>query len=424
MFDFVRTGVVETDEENEERSSETDEEYTPVKKKQGADLINEERTGKRKRKETKKEKDEVIESALAKISDEDLKKAEKEAKNLNFKKGNADYVALVVLSMGKAVRVTEMSGTTITGLASKWSLGGKTANGKPKMMGLSAIQSALRRDNNTNYFVVNIDGTYSLANTLEKKEKTTEKEKEIEAIKTAVAGFDNKVLEEAKAEANNLNFTVGSGAYVALVVLLAGKAVGITSMNPTTVVEFACQLGLEGKTKNGEKTKMDRSTISKAMERDKINFKRNEDGTYSLANKLEKKKETKKKEKEERKSEPRVVHVKRGEWDLTKFKDVLFYGNKNKWCPLCNGRTVVNRTFVMFYSHWLLPTMAEEVLIEHYGNEKKIKTERIKKGLDYYFEKKLKTNPRSDIKSFDDVCRQGEELCHHCWTKLEKWLKT
>ena len=167
--DFVRTGVVETDEENEESSSETDEEYTPVKKKQRADLINEERTGKRKRKETKKEKDEVIESALAKISDEDLKKAEKEAKNLNFKKGNADYVALVVLSMGKAVRVTEMSGTTITGLASKWSLGGKTANGKPKMMGLSAIRSALRRDNNTNYFVVNIDGTYSLANTLEKK---------------------------------------------------------------------------------------------------------------------------------------------------------------------------------------------------------------------------------------------------------------
>jgi hypothetical protein len=207
-------------------------------------------------------------------------------------------------------------------------------------------------------------------------------------------------------------------------VLLAGKAVGIRSMIPTTIEEFARQLGLEGKTKNGEKTKMDRSTISKAMERDKINFKRNEDGTYSLANKLEKKKETKKKEKEERKSEPRVVRVKRGEWDLTKFKDVLFYGNKNKWCPLCNGRTVVNRTFVMFYSHWLLPTMAEEVLIEHYGNEKKIKTERIKKGLDYYFEKKLKTNPRSDIKSFDDVCRQGEELCHHCWTKLEKWLKT
>jgi len=139
VFDFVRTGVVETDEENEERSSETDEEYTPVKKKQGADLINEERTGKRKRKETKKEKDEVIESALAKISAEDLEKAEKEAKNLNFREGNADYVALVVLLAGKAVEVTSMSAAVISGVASKWSLGGKTANGKPKMMGLSAI---------------------------------------------------------------------------------------------------------------------------------------------------------------------------------------------------------------------------------------------------------------------------------------------
>ena len=130
-----------------------------------------------------------------------------------------------------------------------------------------------------------------------------------------------------------------------------------------------------------------------------------------------------KKEKDKQKSEPRVVHVKRGEWGLMKFEDVLFYGNENKWCPLCDGRTVVNRTFVMFYSHWILETMAEEVLIEHYGNEIKIKTERVKKALDYYFEEKLKTNPGSDIKSFDDVCRQSEELCHHCWTKLEKWLK-
>ena len=103
VFDFVRTGVVETDEENEERSSETDEEYTPVKKKQGADLINEERTGKRKRKETKKEKDEVIESALAKISAEDLEKAKAEANEFNFTVGSGAYVALVVLLAGKAV---------------------------------------------------------------------------------------------------------------------------------------------------------------------------------------------------------------------------------------------------------------------------------------------------------------------------------
>ena len=58
-------------------------------------------------------------------------------------------------------------------------------------------------------------------------------------------------------------------------------------MNPTTIEEFARQLGLEGKRKNGKKTKMDRSTIRMAMKRDKTNFLRNEDGvTYSLANKL------------------------------------------------------------------------------------------------------------------------------------------
>ena len=256
-----------------------------------------------------------------------------------------------------------------------------------------------------------------------KKRKRAEiKKKEIESAVEKIN--DNKVLANAKKEAIENNFTEGSGAYVALVVLLAGKAVGIPSMNPATIEEFASQLSLEGKTKNGKKTKMDRSTIRMAMKRDETNFLRKRDRTYSLADKLEKKKETMtKKEKDKQKSEPRVVHVKRGEWGLMKFEDVLFYGNKNKWCPLCDGRTVVNRTFVMFYSHWILETMAEEVLIEHYGNEIKIKTERVKKALDYYFEEKLKTNPGSDIKSFDDVCRQSEELCHHCWTKLEKWLK-
>ena len=72
---------------------------------------------------------------------------------------------------------------------------------------------------------------------------------------------DNKVLANAKKKAIEINFTVGSGAYVALVVLLAGEAVGIPGMTPTTIEEFARQLGLEGKTKNGKKTEMDRSTI-------------------------------------------------------------------------------------------------------------------------------------------------------------------
>ena len=59
-------------------------------------------------------------------------------------------------------------------------------------------------------------------------------------------------------------------------------------MNPATIEEFARQLGLEGKTKNGKKTNMDRSTIRTAMKADNSNFVRKRDRTYSLADKLEK----------------------------------------------------------------------------------------------------------------------------------------
>ena len=329
--DFVRTGVVETDEENEESSSETDDEYTPVKKKQRVDLINEERTGKRKRKETKKEKDEVIESALAKISTEDLKKAEKEAINLNFKKGNADYVALVVLLMGKAVGVTEMSATTITDLASKWSLGGKTSDGKKKIMGFDSIYSAntiysaMKRDN-TNFFRRNTkrDGKFFLADKMEEitKKKTTT-EQEIEAFDTAVAkiGVEGKkvVLEEAKAEAKDLNFEEGNADYVALVVLLMGKAVGVAEMSATTITDLASKWSL-GEETAGEKEKgMVFSTIRSALVRDSNTniFRRNtkRDGKFFLADELEKitkrrrrrrtkkEMETKKKEKEAKKKE-------------------------------------------------------------------------------------------------------------------------
>ena len=70
--------------------------------------------------------------------------------------------------------------------------------------------------------------------------------------------------------------------------LLAGKAaVGITSMTPATIVEFARQLGLEGKTKNGKKTEMGgHSTISEcAMEsRQTLTSYETRDGvTYSPA---------------------------------------------------------------------------------------------------------------------------------------------
>jgi len=402
--DSESEGEEDGDDEEEDSGSEN----KRAKKKQRFAAPNGENNKKRKRAEN---------FGRNGIDNKVLADAKKKADEFNFKVGSGAYVALVVLLAGGAVGITSMNPAKIEKFASQLRLGGETKKGEKKKMAHSTIWNAMERDK-TN-FLRNEDGTYSLAKDLKKKETMTKKE-----IESAVEKINDEVLADAKKEASEFNFKVGSGAYVALVVLLAGGAIGIPSMNPAKIEKFASQLSLEGKTKNGKKTKMDYYTIRNAMEADKTNFLRNEDGgTYSLARELKKKKETKKKEKEERKSEPRVVHVKRGEWDSTKFEDVLFYGNKDKWCPLCDGRTVVNRTFVMFYSHWILEDMAEEVVIEHYGNEIKIKTERIKKALDYYFEKKLETSPRSDIKSFDDVCRQHEELCHHCWTKLEKWLK-
>ena len=120
-------------------------------------------------------------------------------------------------------------------------------------------------------------------NNKKRKRTLARSTKEIESEVKKISAED---LEKAKAEAINLNFTVGSGAYVALVVLLAGKAVDIPGMNPATIVEFARQLGLEGKTKNGKKTNMDRSTIRYAMKADNSNFVRKRDRTYSLADTL------------------------------------------------------------------------------------------------------------------------------------------
>ena len=112
----------------------------------------------------------------------------------------------------------------------------------------------MKADNSN--FVRKRDRTYSLADKLEKLEKKTMTKEEIESAVKEINDNDNEVLANAKKKAIEFNFTVGSGAYVALVVLLAGEAVGIKSMTPATIEEFARQLGLEGKTKNGKKTKM------------------------------------------------------------------------------------------------------------------------------------------------------------------------
>ena len=242
------------------------------------------------KKKTKTMKEE-IKFAVEKINDNNnkvLANAEKKAVEFNFTVGSGAYVALVVLLAGEAVGIKRMTPATIEKFARQLGLEGETKNGKKTKMGRNTIRNVMEADNSN--FVRNRDaGTYSLAKELKKKETKKMTKEEIKFAVEKINDNNNKVLANAEKKAVEFNFTVGSGAYVALVVLLAGEAVRIPGMNPTTIEEFARQLGLEGKRKNGKKTEMDRSTIGSAMERDKTNFVRNEDGvTYFLANKLEK----------------------------------------------------------------------------------------------------------------------------------------
>jgi hypothetical protein len=321
-----------------------------------------------------------------------------------------------VLLAGKAVGITSMNPTTIEEFASQLSLEGETKNGKKTKMDYSTIWSAMRADK-TN-FLRNEDRTYSLAKDLKKKKETMTK-KEIES---AVEKIDNKVLADAKKKADEFNFKVGSGAYVALVVLLAGGAVGIPSMNPTTIEEFARQLSLEGETKNGKKTKMAYSTIWSAMERDKTNFLRNEDGgTYFLADKLEKKKETK-----EKKETRGRFNVNRAEWDDTKFPGMHFHKDENKWCPLCNGRTVDRDgsfCHLLFFSLDYLWALTEELLERARGE---VKMEDVRDSLHIYFQDK-KFHVESGVENFDSFRRHVRHhdgiICHKCLNEAKSELK-
>ena len=406
--DSESEGEEDGDDEEEDSGSEN----KRAKKKQRIAAPNGENNKKRKRAEIKKKE---FESAVKKINDNKvLANAKKEAIENNFTEGSGAYVALVVLLAGKAVGIPGMTYATIEEFASQLSLEGETKNGKKTKMGRRTISMAMERDEIN--FKRNEDGTYSLADKLEKLEKKTKTKEE---IKFAVKKInDNKVLANAKKEAIENNFTEGSGAYVALVVLLAGKAVGIPGMTYATIEEFASQLSLEGETKNGKKTKMDRSTIRKAMERDEINFKRNRDGTYSLADKLEKKKETKKKETRER------FHVQKNNWEAEagKFPGIKFFDEK-EWCPLCNGRTVVrdgSDSYLLFFSHDYLWNQTKRLQESaRGGNEVTIEAFRV--ILRSYFERKLhKESCVTDFKSFQRV---DGHLCYDCLIAAENYFK-
>jgi Asp/Glu/hydantoin racemase len=369
---------------------------------------------------TEREIGEIV-AAFKKIEVEVVREeAKKEAIGLNLKEGSIAYVAFTVLRMGEAAGVTELSTAAISEIARRYRIEGKTKNGKKTKMDSRAIWQAMRKD--APIFIQKEDGTYSLADELkEKTKKTTERE-----IGEIVAAFEKinveVVREEAKKEAIGLNLKVGSGAYIAFTVLRMVKELGVTELSPTAISEIARRYRIEGKTKNGKKKKMDSRAISWAMGRDAPIFIQKGGGTYSLADKLKKKtrKTTTTKKKNTGRNKHLVEHVKRENWDLTKYGDVGFYGNEEEWCPLCDGRTVVRAasSYVMFYSNVLLWATTQELLIERFGM--KIKREHVKKVLDRFFEDNQGANQK--VFNFNSFCREKAELCFHCNQKLCEWI--
>jgi len=293
---------------------------------------------------------------------------------------------------------------------------GENNKKRKRTLARTLIANAMKRDE-TNFLRNEDAGTYSLAKELKKKETMTKEEIE-SAVKKII---DNKVLANAKTKANEFNFTEGSGAYVALVVLLAGEAVEIKSMTPTTIEKFARQLGLEGKTKNVKKTKMGGNSIRMAMKSDNNTnyFLVNEDaGTYFLANKLEKKKETKKK-----KETRGRFHVQKNNWEAEagKFPGIKFF--KKEWCPLCNGRTVVrdgSYSYLLFFSHDYLWNQTKRLQESARGGNE-VTIEAFRDILRSYFERKLhKESCVTDFKSFQRV---DGHICYDCLIDAENYFK-
>jgi hypothetical protein len=402
-------------------------EKTKTKKKEKT------KTKKKKKKWTKMTTEREIGEILAafkKIEVEDVREeAEEEAFGLNFKEGSGVYVAFTVLRMGEAAGVTELNPIAISKIARQLGLGGETKKGKKKKMDSNTIRMAMLP--HTNNFISNGDGTYSLADKLKEKTKATT-EQEIEKILAAIdkSGAEDVLREEAEEEAIELNFEKGRGAYIAFTVLRMVKELGWTELKVIAISKIARQLGLGGETETVAKMK-----IIMAMRRDTNNFICNGDGTYSLADKLKKKtrktttkktkattkkKTTTTKKKNTGRNKHLVEHVKREDWDLTKYGDVGFYGNEEEWCPLCDGRTVVRAasSYVMFYSNVLLWATTQELLIERFGM--KIKREHVKKVLDRFFEDNQGANQK--VFNFNSFCREKAELCFHCNQKLCEWI--
>ena len=128
-------------------------------------------------------------------------------------------------------------------------------------------------------------------------------------------------------------------------------------------------------------------------------------------------------EKKKKKNTCRRLHVLKENWQAEEFPDIVFYNDENKWCPLCDGRTIdIERGYceLMFFSFECLWETTKE-LLEMARGEIKVRPQDVRGTLSSYFQGKFHAN--SGVVNFDSFERQRGHICYHCLVKAENHFK-
>jgi len=172
--------------------------------------------------------------------------------------------------------------------------------------------------------------------------------------------------------------------------------------------------------KNKGDTKMGEETIRFALTSNatKTNFVHHADERkYSLAAELKEKKKKKKKNADGR------FHVQRENWKADEFPGIKFYNDENKWCPLCDGRTIEREggyVGLLFFSLTYLWGTTKK-LLEMAQDGIKVSTQDVRRILRPYFQGKF--HAESGVANFDSFECQDGPMCYHCLEKAENALK-
>ena len=99
-----------------------------------------------------------------------------------------------------------------------------------------------------------------------------------------------------------------------------------------------------------------------------------------------------------------------------------FHKDENKWCPLCNGRTVDSDgsfSHLLFFSLDYLWASTEKLLERARGE---VKMEDVHDYLQYYLQDK-EFHAESDFENFDSLQRHDDIICHECLIEAKSEIK-